>query len=349
MIFYISKNKLLFLTISIAAVIVLSSELDSVSLFLDRLLGISSDDFVAFAQNKNITVIIPKGAANPEVDMRKLAPVQWYKPSKITVNQNDTVMWINKDTEFHTVTSGIGAGLESLLNNKQGTKNGIFDSRTFDPGGNWTYKFTNAGVYPYFCTIHPWMEGTIVVNKVSTIPNFPVDASGQRQTVFPVHTLTKDNKYDIDLAWSPNILLTGEKISFILDFSDAATDRRLHLLPYDFAILQNGNEILRKSSSSETGSDIQEFLFTEPGPINIRVENVGGDSESITYFNSTVYENPSTDARKQLEKQQPQSSGLPKIPFKVTHLMLVLVTYTIVIVIPAAVAVVYILYKKGII
>ena len=47
---------------------------------------------------------------------------------KISVNQNDTVTWINKDTEVDTVTSGTGAGLESLMNNKRGTKNGIFDS-----------------------------------------------------------------------------------------------------------------------------------------------------------------------------------------------------------------------------
>ena len=99
-----------------------------------------------------------------------------------------------------------------MLNNKQGAKNGIFDSGIFKPGGNWTHKFERAGVFSYFCTVHPWMEGTVVVKDIASpsIPNYPVDALGQRQKILPVHTLTQDKKYDIDMAWDPKVLLTGE-------------------------------------------------------------------------------------------------------------------------------------------
>lgn len=143
--------------------------------------------------NESLTVLIPKGAANPEVDITKLTPRQWYIPSQITINQNDTVTWINKDTEGHTVTSGQGDGLESLVNKKQGTKNGIFDSGMFKPRTNWTHQFERPGAFTYFCTIHPWMEGSIIVKKplLPTVPNYPVDALGQRQS-FPVHTLTNN-------------------------------------------------------------------------------------------------------------------------------------------------------------
>ena len=98
-----------------------------------------------------------------------------------------------------------------------------------------------------FVVYHPWMEGTVVVKKVASlpIPNYPVDASGQRQKVIPVHTLTKDKKYDIDMAWTPRVLLTGQPVSFILDFSDPLTSKRLHLLSYDFVLSQNGEELLR--------------------------------------------------------------------------------------------------------
>lgn len=146
--------------------------------------------------NESASVVIPKGSASPEVDITKLTPRQWYLPSKISINQNDTVTWINKDTEGHTVTSGIGEGLESLVNKKQGTKNGLFDSGIFKPGTNWTYQFEHPGEFTYFCTLHPWMEGIVVVKKAASaaVPNYPVDALGQRQTVFPVHTLTNDKK-----------------------------------------------------------------------------------------------------------------------------------------------------------
>ena len=48
-----------------------------------------------------MNVTIPKGAASPEVDITKLTPTQWYIPPKIFVNQNDSITWINKDTEIN--------------------------------------------------------------------------------------------------------------------------------------------------------------------------------------------------------------------------------------------------------
>ena len=89
---------------------------------------------IANSNTKSFRVTIPKGSANPQFDISKLGPRQWYLPREITVRVNDTVTWINKDTEAHTVTSGIGAGIESLMNNKKGTPNGLFDSGLIRPG-----------------------------------------------------------------------------------------------------------------------------------------------------------------------------------------------------------------------
>jgi len=83
---------------------------------------------LVFGDTKTSQVNIPKGAASPEIDITKLTPTQWYVPSRISVSPNDSVTWVNNDTEIHTVTSGTGAGLESLINNKQGKKDGLFDS-----------------------------------------------------------------------------------------------------------------------------------------------------------------------------------------------------------------------------
>jgi plastocyanin len=91
--------------------------------------------------HKKIIVIIPRGSANPEVDITKLGPRQWYLPRQIKVHTNDTITWTNNDTEAHTVTSGISAGIESLMNNKRGTPNGIFDSGSFGPRQTWTHIF----------------------------------------------------------------------------------------------------------------------------------------------------------------------------------------------------------------
>ena len=340
---YFSQNKVSLLSLFIAAIIIFMAGPAG-----SKIADSNFYNYMAFAENQSVIVTIPKGAANPEVDITKLTPTQWYTPARISVNQNDSVTWINKDTEIHTVTSGNGAGLESLMTNKRGTKNGIFDSGIFKPGENWTHVFEKAGTFAYFCTVHPWMEGTVVVKKVASvpIPNYPVDASGQRQKVIPVHTLTKDNKYDIDMAWTPRVLLTGQRVSFILDFSDPLTSKRLHLLPYDFVLSQNGEELLRKSGFSQIGSDVQEFVFSKAGPISVRIENVGDDKDSFSEFNSTVYENPN-GSEAQTQQQQPSSSNLPANPFKVSTLTLVWITYAVIFGIPAAVAVTYFLYRKG--
>ena len=125
---------------------------------------------IANSNTKSFRVTIPKGSANPRVDISKLGPRQWYLPREITVRVNDTVTWINKDTEAHTVTSGIGAGIESLMNNKKGTPNGLFDSGLIRPGQSWTHIFTRPGTYTYFCTIHPWMDGVVTVQGKALYP-----------------------------------------------------------------------------------------------------------------------------------------------------------------------------------
>lgn len=150
------------------------------------------------------------------------------------------------------------------------------------------------------------------------------------------------------MAWSPKVLLLVEKISFIIDFSDAVTNKRLHLLPYDFVIFQNGKELLRRSSLSQVGADVQEFIFTNPGVVNIRIENVANNKQSFTVFNSTVFENPNVSATGANQLQQSSSSNIPPNPLKVSTLTLVWITYVIIIGIPAVVAVIYILYRKGI-
>lgn len=105
-------------------------------------------------------------------------------------------------------------------------------------------------------------------------------------------------------------------MSFILDFSDPLTSKRLHLLPYDFVLPQNGDELLRKSGFSQIGSHVQEIVFSKAGPISVRIENVGDDEDSFSEFNITVYENPNgSEARTQ--QQQSSSSNLPVNAFKV--------------------------------
>src|SRR5207244_3707353 len=72
----------------------------------------------------------------------------FFSPANLTVKVGKTVTWVNKDTVTHTVTSD-GSSL--------------FDSGFMPTGATFQFTFTAAGTYPYYCTVHPYMKGTIVV------------------------------------------------------------------------------------------------------------------------------------------------------------------------------------------
>ena len=75
-----------------------------------------------------------------------------YIPSIITIDSGNQVTWINEDSAFHTVTSGF-----------YGEPSELFDSGHLDPFESFTFDFNEKGTYDYFCTLHPWMEGQVLV------------------------------------------------------------------------------------------------------------------------------------------------------------------------------------------
>lgn len=69
-----------------------------------------------------------------------------FNPSQLTVNKGDTVIWINKDLVPHTV--------KSYAANE-------FYSDTINVGKTWKLSITDS--VSYFCTIHPTMNGKIII------------------------------------------------------------------------------------------------------------------------------------------------------------------------------------------
>ncbi len=72
-----------------------------------------------------------------------------FTPQTLTVTAGTTVTWINRDDVPHTVAS---AGDPKIL------KSGVLDT-----DGTFQFTFTAPGRYSYFCTVHPHMKGTVVV------------------------------------------------------------------------------------------------------------------------------------------------------------------------------------------
>lgn len=75
-----------------------------------------------------------------------------FTPPTLTVAVGQTVTFTNDDDDAHTVTA----------------TDGSFDSKGLDTNGVWRHAFTKPGTYAYFCELHPFMKGTIVVKAVSS-------------------------------------------------------------------------------------------------------------------------------------------------------------------------------------
>jgi plastocyanin len=74
-----------------------------------------------------------------------------FLPQRITVKPGTTVTWTNDDDDSHTVASSAK----------------LFKSGPLDTGDKFSFTFTTPGTYAYFCSVHPQMTGTIVVEPAS--------------------------------------------------------------------------------------------------------------------------------------------------------------------------------------
>lgn len=85
-------------------------------------------------------VTIPDGAWST----RSTAP---YQPLRIQIQAGTEVTWTNEDSVVHTVTDVDNA----------------FDSNLISTEESWSYTFDEEGAYNYYCTVHPWMRGAVLV------------------------------------------------------------------------------------------------------------------------------------------------------------------------------------------
>jgi predicted secreted protein with PEFG-CTERM motif len=81
-----------------------------------------------------------------------------YIPHMVTIDVGGEVMWNNIDAMAHTVTAGTPT--EGLSEH--------FDSGLMAPGAMFSHTFDAAGTFDYFCMVHPWMAGAVMVSSEET-------------------------------------------------------------------------------------------------------------------------------------------------------------------------------------
>jgi plastocyanin len=113
---------------------------------------LEADDDAADSEEE-VMVRIPQGSSSLTDDA--------YIPNPVEVTVGDTVTWINDDFTTHTATSGdLGSGSTGIFGGTEDSPEIIGPE-----GDTQSYTFDEAGEFPYYCTLHPSMVGTVVVTE----------------------------------------------------------------------------------------------------------------------------------------------------------------------------------------
>ena len=96
-----------------------------------------------FAGSSSVKANDQPSAANVAVKIDNFV----FGPQAITIPVGTTVTWTNSDDIPHTAVS----------------TDGVFKSKVMDTDEKFSFTFTKAGTYSYYCSIHPKMTGQVVV------------------------------------------------------------------------------------------------------------------------------------------------------------------------------------------
>ena len=106
----------------------------------------------AFADHMSVTVTNAPGSSVPGCEQTADG---CFIPSMVTIDIGGEVIWQNNDTAAHTITSGTAVEGPS----------GVFDSSLVMAGSSFSHTFDVAGTFDYFCMVHPWMAGAVMVSS----------------------------------------------------------------------------------------------------------------------------------------------------------------------------------------
>jgi amicyanin len=112
------------------------------------LISLSIESTAIFAQTSTAISIV-SGASAPNNP-------KFYDPPSANVAVGTTVTWTNNDATLHTVYSG------TPDDSANGGK--LFQSTYMAKGQTFEHKFDTAGTFDYYCTLHPFMLGKVVVS-----------------------------------------------------------------------------------------------------------------------------------------------------------------------------------------
>ncbi len=186
----------------------------------------------ALADHSEVTVVPAQGSG---VAGCETTPEGCFIPSTVTVDVGGVVIFSNTDTVAHTFTGGTARDGPS----------GVFDSSLVMAGASYEFKTEEVGEVQYFCIVHPWMEGLIVVQADDDGAD-GMDDHGGKSGADPGDPAVQGMLSDgtVVSVWTGEPA-AGEQLQVTIKFADSDH------VNYDVVVTQNGEDVLRDEGGHE--------------------------------------------------------------------------------------------------
>ncbi len=231
--------------------------------------GMASMAPAAYADHAEVSI----GAVEESGFSQSCVEAGCYTPMIATVDVGGVVTMTNTDpTGVHTFTSG-------TVNGFTPSPDGAFDTGVLMSGDAFEWSPTEAGTYPYYCMLHTWMIGEIIVQEVAAEEEHGDDHGDDKGHDDMVHEEVAE-EVELMVMISDSQVMGGTQIE--LEFNV------LHL-NYDLTATQNGEVVFEEKGlhSMELIATHQiDALGSDENPIDVEVVSLGigapGDEDSWT-------------------------------------------------------------------
>src|SRR5438309_7624796 len=193
-----------------------------------------------------------------------------FTPNPVNVAPGDTVTWKNTDTASHTVTSG------KPDNSTGNIVAAVFDSSLLGAGKTFSHTFTAAdvGTINYFCQVHPWMAGQVIVGSSGGSGG----GGNMNGSMTMEQMMSSDGSTQVSIGTTPAAPTSGQPFTIALTFKDASGNLIKHQ-NYNISVMQDGNSVLSNATGhTHTGNDVQmtsDLASANPIDIQITLNGVG--------------------------------------------------------------------------
>ena len=163
----------------------------------------------AFAAHHEVTVTNAPGSSTPGCEETDSC----FIPSTATIEEGGIVTWENTDNAAHTATGG----------SAQDGPSGVFDSSLMMVNGSFSQTFDSAGTYDYFCMVHPWMQGTVVVEAAGAAEAAAAEAAAAEAAAADAAAAAADAAAAPSIDAADYISASGASVTSITANSDDDT------------------------------------------------------------------------------------------------------------------------------